>query len=186
MRLFAAVEIPQKHLDSVDAAAEPLRKELPGARWTVRWNWHVTVKFFGEVPDEEVDDLVEAVAGVARAAVPLESQLLDVGAFPSLRRARVLWVGIEDPQSRLGALSQELSRVSAKPAEKRPLHPHLTLARFKVPARVEKLVEEYRPFDLDRSPFTIDRLTLFRSHLSSRGARYEVLDRVVLSTGFTL
>lgn len=186
MRLFAAVEIPQKHLESVHAAVEPLRQALSGARWTAPLNWHVTVKFFGEVPEDRVDELAEAVAGAARSAESMESRLLDVGAFPSLRRARVLWVGIDDPASGLDALAQELSRVSEKPAEKRPLHPHLTLARLKVPVSVEKVVEGCRPFDLDRSPFPIDRITLFRSHLSPRGARYEVLKRFEFSPGPTL
>ncbi|MEX2588037.1 MAG: RNA 2',3'-cyclic phosphodiesterase [Actinomycetota bacterium] len=186
MRLFAAAEVPQERLESVQQAVAPLQEKLPGARWTARSSWHVTVKFFGEVADARVEDLVRDIARVARSAVPVDSRLLDVGAFPSLRRARVLWVGVDDPESRLDALARQLSRVSDQPAETRSLHPHLTLARFKVPSSVEEVVERFRPFDFDQSGFRIDRLRLFRSHLSAGGARYEVLETFEFSPGLSL
>lgn len=183
MRLFAAVELPQRQLDSVEAAVAPLRGLVPGARWTDRSSWHVTVKFFGEVPDQEVGELtgrIESVAGPSRA---VDSRLLDVGAFPTLRRARVLWVGIDDSRARLEELHRDLSRATGYPEEKRRFHPHLTLARLKLPGSVEKVVRDATPLDLDRSEFGIERLTLFRSHLSPRGARYEVVGRVEFCPG---
>lgn len=181
MRLFAAVEVPPRQLESVQAAVALLKSRLPDARWTVPSSWHVTLRFFGEVPDDRVEELVEAIAGVAEACVPAQSRLLDVGAFPSIRRARVLWVGLDDPQRRLDAVAQGLSVLGARPAEKRSLHPHLTLARFKSPGPVEKELEECRPFTYDRTPFYIHRITLFRSHLSPKGAKYEALKRFEFS-----
>ena len=174
----------------------PLKAVLPGARWTVRSTWHVTLKFFGEVPEDRLDSLREGVVRALVGEKAVGSSLLEIGAFPSMARARVLWAGIEDSQLRLARMAERIGAECGIP-EDRPLHPHLTLARMKVPAAIGQVVDRFRPFALEREPFVIDKVTLFRSHqpvekshqpvekkgyTERTGSRYEVIAEWELST----
>lgn len=173
--------MPERQQASVEAAVAPLKAVLPGARWTARSTWHVTLKFFGEVPEERLPELCEGVGRALADERTLGSSLLDIGAFPSMARARVLWAGIEDSRLRLAGIAERIGAECGFP-EDRPLHPHLTLARMKVPAAIGPAVDRFRPFALEREPFLVDKVTLFRSHTERTGSRYEVLAEWELST----
>lgn len=186
MRLFLAHEVPAARKLSLEKALRPLRLRLRGARWLRRESWHVTLKFLGEVADERVGE-VEAVAGaVAAAALPSTTALTGVGAFPSARRARVLWVGLEDPGGTMAgvaaALEEELGRAGFR-QESRTWTPHLTLARFRVPGPIGDVLEEVGELDLDRAPWEVGEVVLFRSHLRREGAVYEPVARLPLGAG---
>jgi 2'-5' RNA ligase len=174
LRLFLAVEVPKRQKRSVEQAIAPLRAEIGNARWTAHQMWHVTLKFFGEVAEDRLEAVQEVISQAVIGTEVIESQLTDIGAFPNLRRARVLWVGMTDPTDALRALA---GRVEAGWPDARPraLHPHITLARFNHPARVANVVDKFRPLDLDRTPFAIEKTILYRSHLGSGGPRYEAL-----------
>lgn len=163
----------------MELATEPLRSEIHGARWTARKLWHVTLKFFGEVPEDRLPEVQEVILRAVKGTGKVESYLTDIGAFPNLNRARVLWVGIADPAH---ALQDLAARVEAgwPDGRYRPLHAHLTLARFNHPGRVRATVDKFRPFDFDRSPFSIDKATLYRSHLGRGGPLYEPLQEFSL------
>lgn len=183
LRLFIAVEVPEAHKLSIERAIQKLRMALPQARWTPRESWHATVKFLGEVPDDRFDDVVRVARKVTSEASSTESHLTEVGAFPSLRRARVLWVGLDDSSVALAKLAKTLeSRYGRRGfrKESRDLHPHLTLARLRVPRPLASEVEEAGPYKLEPSSFPISEAVLYRSHLSPKGATYEVIEKFSL------
>lgn len=101
----------------------------------------------------------------------IESELEDLGAFPNARRARVVWVGLADPELKLKVLAERIGTECGYPPEER-FKAHLTLARFKAPVSVGKVIDLHRPL-WDRSPFVIDKATLFQSILGREGARYK-------------
>jgi RNA 2',3'-cyclic 3'-phosphodiesterase len=178
LRLFLGVGVPDLQLRALEAATEGLRRDVGGARWVARENQHVTIKFLGWTPPPVLD----AVLAAARAAVaglgPWRTSLTHLGAFPSARRARVLWAALEDPDATMAALAGAVDKLTEPlgfVAEKRAYTPHLTLARLRPPARLPELPELSAPVC---APFTVDDLRLYRSHLSPRGARYEVLERI--------
>lgn len=173
--------MPDRQKSSVEAAVATLRESLAGARWTSQQTWHVTLKFFGEVAEDRLPSIEAGVGRAVAGARAVRSRLLDVGAFPSMKRARVLWVGIEDPGGVLAALAERIGSECGL-EDDRPLHPHLTLARFKVPASIGPLVDRFRPYALDPEPFAIDRVILFRSFPGPRGSRYTELGSWELST----
>ncbi len=179
LRLFLAVEVPDEHRRSIERAIDPLRAQLPHARWTSPESWHITLRFFGEVPEDRVAPLASSIAEAVRGTPVVTSRLTELGGFPSLRRARVLWVGITDPE---GALANIASRLqdSWPEANPRPLHPHLTVARFKEPFRLGVVLDTVS-FVLSDEPFAIGSATLYRSRLSRAGARYEELERFPFS-----
>jgi 2'-5' RNA ligase len=180
MRLFLAAEVPESHKLVIERALEPLRPGLPGVRWIDPSNWHLTLKFLGEVPGERVSEL-SRLAGAAAARTPLtRSGLARLGAFPSPRRARVLWVGLEDAGGALAALAGRLEdRLGGAGfrREPKPWRPHVTVGRLRVPAPVGKALEAATPGTLEAPPFPISEVVLFRSHLHPRGATYEALER---------
>ena len=106
--------------------------------------------------------------------VTMVARLTELGAFPSPRRARVLWAGLDDPQARLVGLAGALDRLMERefPAEKRPFSAHLTVARFREQASLD---EEALGIDVASEPFPVEALTLYRSHLQRPAARYEAL-----------
>lgn len=173
--MFVAFEIPDDRLDAVAAAAGEIQERLHAGRWTTRGQQHVTLKFIGWIEASLLDEVCacceRAARGMRRAAVSLTG----VGAFPTPRRARVLWAGIDDPTGltpELAArLDRELVRVGIQP-EDRSYTPHLTLARFKPPHDVRAVVRDAPGI---HESFEIAAITLFRSHLAPGGARYEVV-----------
>ena len=175
-----AAEIPEGHKAGIDQAIERLHPALPQARWTATDGRHITLKFLGEVPDDRLDE----VASILRASLvryqPVTTRPTHLGAFPSLRRARVLWLGIDDHSRRLAHLAARMEKFYGRAgfhAESRKLRPHITLARFKAPVALEPPVRWGRDTPIPPGPFEIREVVLFRSHLGPSGATYEALAR---------
>jgi 2'-5' RNA ligase len=176
-----AVDVPSDHLARVQELTAPLRAALDGARWTPESNQHITVKFLGSTPSERLSAVAGVCAQVAATHTSAQVHLNELGAFPSLRRARVLWMGIDDPAGVLERVAGALDRgfeALGHAREARAYTPHLTLARMKAPAPIRGPLPIV-PTEL--SPFSIDHLSLYRSHLSPRGAVYEALERFALA-----
>jgi len=184
LRLFVAVDVPEDVKTALAGAIAPFRDPVP-ARWTNPNGWHLTLKFLGTTWPRVVDGVREAVSVAAQAADPFVSSLTEVGAFPSANRARVLWAGLADAEARFARLAEALDGALAEHfmVEQRAFVPHLTLARLS-PARD---VREFAPgligMAVPSRPFAVERLVLYRSHLSPRGATYEPLLDAPLGTG---
>lgn len=179
MRLFIAVDFPP----AVRSALGNVVGRLADADLPVRWisedNFHLTLRFLGDRPEEDVAILRRILLEVAADAEPFEAGFGPVGAFPSPRRPRVIWISV-DAGPRLRLLRDELERrlaASGFGRDERSFRPHVTLGR----ARNDAAPGAFRPFvalaaglELDES-FPVDTVDLVRSHLGSEGARYERL-----------
>ena len=184
LRLFIAVDAPEDVKEQLAVSLEPFRERVAGARWTSTGAWHVTLKFLGNTWPRLVETVRQAVAVAAGDQTPFETAITEIGAFPTAKRARVLWAGLSDPQERftpLVAKLDELLREHFVP-EKRAFTPHLTVARLNPPANVLEAVPGLAGASVSSRPFAIDRLVLYRSHLSPRGARYEPLGKFSLGS----
>lgn len=176
LRLFFAVSVPPELLESVQERLAELKNALPQARWTASANQHLTCKFLGATPEDHLEEVTRTAAVVAREKRGAAVSLSKLGAFPSARRARILWLGVEDPAGVLSGLAQGLGdalEALGFTAEARSFTPHLTLARFKDPV---KLPSELSLSGSTLPPFEVSELGLWRSHLSPKGARYELLE----------
>lgn len=132
MRLFLALSLPdalQAHL--ADATA-PLRAAAPDVRWTEPGKLHITVRFFGEQPDDFAARAIAALTPAARQTRALGVALQGLGAFPAWGRARVIWLGVGyQPGLELLHHDVEVACMSlGLDVEGRPFRPHLTLARL--------------------------------------------------------
>lgn len=156
--------------------------------WPVRWvrgdALHVTVKFFGEVVTDQVDAVREALRAATRNTPVLPFAPGELGAFPSLRRPRVLWAGYES-EAALELLAHRVEqRADALgfPVEGRPFRPHVTLGRVRdgVPwpsAAADRLEREAL-----QASFVADRLVLFESRQGAGGPVYSPVDSFSLGS----
>jgi RNA 2',3'-cyclic 3'-phosphodiesterase len=180
LRLFVAVDVPPDVLERLDATIEPQRSAVPNARWAPIANQHITLKFLGRVDVESFPEVRSACERVAATESSAEIRLTGMGAFPNPRRARVIWAGIEDEAQILARVASGLDEALAPlgfAPEKRAFTPHLTLARLKSPADARAFLESV---SFASDPWPVTELHLYRSHLSPKGARYEVLETHVL------
>ncbi len=178
-RLFVAVEIDEAAQDAIDAAIEPWRALFPKARWSPRANRHVTIRFLGPVWPRLVDDVEDAVvATAAAAAVPFGLALAGFGRFPDRGKARVLWIGPDDPAGALPALAAGLQERLPRefPPETRPFSAHMTVAR----SDPLDLPATWLETPVRAVTWRVDHLTLFESHLERPHARYEPIARCAL------
>jgi 2'-5' RNA ligase len=176
MRLFYAIELGDELLDLLDETTAPLRAEAPELAWVPREKRHLTLKFLGDVEETAESKLVDAADRAVVRHPPLEMRVREIGAFPNFRRARVVWIGVEQ-EPRLELLHHDLELACAESGfevEGRPFRPHITLARVRTPLPVERLRALARAARTVRMQATVqvERITLFESTLAPTGARY--------------
>ncbi len=184
LRLFVAVDVPQEVKRELEARVAGFRERVAVARWTRPDGWHVTLKFLGSTWPRLVDQVRRAVAETASEASPFDSALTELGVFASPRRARVIWVGLDDPDQRLAAIARDLDRRLEDHfvPEKRELNPHLTLARLNPPRDIREFAPDLVGAAVGSERFRVGELVLYRSRLSPTGARYEPLERFALGS----
>lgn len=187
MRLFVAINLPDDVRRQVHEAVEVVRERDLPARWTDPEHYHVTLKFVGEVRPDRRADHVEVLRRVASGYRPVEVNLGEVGAFPSLRRPRVIWLGV-DATPQLRALKHDLEHGYASlgvDRETRAFRPHVTLARAEDGAAAGEFreLEELAGGVEFEASFTARHLDLMRSRLRPGGAVYSVEERMELEEG---
>jgi 2'-5' RNA ligase len=176
MRLFFAIELGESLLDLIERETTALVAEAPELSWTSREKRHLTLKFLGDVPDDAATRLAEAATQVAGRHRPIEMAIHEVGAFPNFRRARVVWLGVEQ-EPRLELLHHDLEIACEQvgfEVEGRPFRPHITLARIRSPLpgeRARGLARVARTVRL-RATEMVEGITLFQSILAPSGAQY--------------
>lgn len=182
LRLFVAVDVPQAVKAGLADVVAPYRERIPRARWTNPSGWHVTLKFLGSTWPRLVDEVRAALTWTASTADPFETELTAIGAFPTARRARVVWAGLKDESERFGEMVNVLDHRLRDhfTAAERVFAPHLTLARLNPPRDIGEFAPDLVGTAVASGPFRVGELVLYRSNLSPRGATYEALARVPL------
>jgi 2'-5' RNA ligase len=179
MRCFIAIDIPE----DVGTGLGDLQKELAGRvdvhRGDVKWvqpqGMHLTLKFLGEVPDNQITEVCNIVKEVADRHAGFDFAVSQVGTFGG-RSARVLWVGagLECPE--LLQLQQDLEEQldqAGWPREGRRFSGHLTLCRIrnaKAGEKLAKLAEQYKDYDL--GTVRADSVHVYESQLKPDGPIY--------------
>ncbi len=169
----------------VSAEIDRIRKDLvsllPDVRWVSPETMHLTIKFFGDTPGQDIDKIKTVMLSCKAELESFETEISGLGAFPSLLRPRVIWLGVKNQAAfkRLHAtLDEGLSRTGFQ-RDERPFSPHLTLGRVKkpIPSAV-KILEKYRHVYCGK--MKADRLVLFESHLEPKGAVHLPLFSITL------
>ncbi len=182
MRLFVAIDLPESVRAAVAREQTRLRAVCAASRdirWTRPEGVHLTLKFLGEVASTRLPGLTSALNGLG-GFDSFEIKVGGFGFFPSARRPRVFWVGLEAPPA-LGELAKRVVAAMAAlgfPPENRPFQPHLTLARFegsRPQPTLERALEQSGAGAFGR--FTVSEFYLFESKLRPGGAEYSKVAR---------
>ena len=172
-RAFLAIPGGDSLCETVRRLQDELAAELPEARWTRPEQVHLTLRFFGDIPEETLEKIGAVMLSVGRLYAPFRAGLVGVGAFPSPNKPRVLWLGVhgDAPLAALYAALDAPLKTLGIPAEPRPFFPHLTLGRSRgpLPGAGEVLARyRHRRYGL----LTADRLVLYESRLAPEGAEH--------------
>ncbi len=170
-RLFVAIDFP----DHVRARLAGLAHGLPGARWVPEDQYHLTLRFIGEVDGAVFRDIAAALETVT--APPFSLELKGMGCFPPRRQPRVLWVGVEADET-LHLLQRRIEAALVRvgvPPEGRKFAPHVTLARLRTPVPRQRLGHFLAGNNLFAAgPIQVDSFLLYSSFLTPKGAFHQV------------
>ena len=186
LRAFIAMTPPttlQYTVAEVREAFQPL--QVPW-RWVTPTQIHLTLKFLGNVPAEQVTIIAQAMECAAQGQTAFTLRAQSLGCFPHPSRPRVLWVGLTDPSQALAHLNERLTAallpVGFAP-EDRPLHPHLTLARAQNVGRSGALWPILQTcHNRHFGDFSVTQLHLLQSQLQREGARHSLLHSTTLQS----
>lgn len=178
LRLFVALSIPEPIKHAAQAAQEELRRsvEPKTVRWTRPAQFHLTLKFLGDVPASRLEELGAACRQACQPFSPLRLIAGKVGFFPNPRRPRILWAGIADLDCRLAAIWDAVQSAT-RPFTRQPSEPeftaHLTLGRLNRlrQEQIEALATAAKIFENTVfGEWTAGQLELMRSELLPEGA----------------
>lgn len=156
--------------------------ELAFGRWLDPTAWHLTLQFLGDVEEGLIDEIRVACAFACGRVRPFPITFEGFGAFPHPRRARVVWVGVQDSGGSMATLATAVQDKMAKVGfghDQREYRPHLTVARLWEPSDVSGIVAE---MSVGPVRMEVSEAVLMRSDLLVAGASYEVVDSFPLQT----
>ncbi len=175
MRLFIAVAADEEVRAEAAGVVARLKK-LPGDfRWVDPRDMHVTLRFLGETPEEELPKVEALMREAAAKAKPFEMRYGGVGAFDALEEPRVVWLGVDEGKGPLEALAAALKR-----DEPRPYSPHLTIGRNRresVPPEFVAGLKAQPSLGLRRG---VTKISLYASKPAPFGHTYEILSEAGL------
>jgi 2'-5' RNA ligase len=189
IRTFIAIELDESIKDGLTKLQERLKGKVPrgSARWVRPEGIHLTLKFLGDVPADQIGEITGALERSCQGFAPFSLSCGGLGCFPNLKRPRVVWVGIQEETGTLAQLKKAIEENVAPlgyPTEKRKFSPHLTLGRAQKRAssgdrrRLGELVGALEIGILGQ--MEVRSVNLIRSDLRPSGAVYTQLAEVEL------
>ena len=165
MRSFIALPLPLKLKKKIYEKVRDLK--IPGVKLVEEENYHITLLFLGDIPEEEIETIKQALK-----SIDMEKKELTIksyGFFPK-QKPRVVWLGVE-PHEYLEALHREVVKAVGVMPDK-PFQPHITIARIRDYSLNSAELIVKRIHDLKGESFIADRIILYESKLTSRGPIY--------------
>ncbi len=186
MRAFIALTLPEQVRRSLTALQHQLADAGADVKWVSPEQLHVTLKFLGEIPPPAPDAVESLLGQVAAQTSSFLAAAGPVGAFPSVRAPRVIWVGLTDGREQAIRLAQAIEAAGVSAAgwkkEERPFAAHITLGRVCSPrgraaltANMERGGWEAPP------PWRVEHVTLYQSVLRSSGSQYTPLAELAVT-----
>jgi RNA 2',3'-cyclic 3'-phosphodiesterase len=184
IRAFIALDLPPGVYRALTGLQQEWQRTAAPVSWIRPESIHLTLKFLGNIANEQVAEIQPLLQKVAVSAAPFRLQPLGCGAFPSIKQMRVVWVGLQGAVEELlklqRAVEDALVPLGFAP-EDRPYRAHLTLGRVKGRRHLQLLQEAVlRRQDFQAEAFDVTQVVLYRSELRPEGARYTVLFRAPL------
>ena len=189
LRAFIAIELPSHVCDAIQKQTARLRQTLGNdlIRWIPTQNMHLTLKFLGDTASSYLDFLKQLLTHEANSHPQFDLQLGGLGAFPTSRRPRLLWIGIHAPADLVSlqkGIEAGASRLGYE-QEERAFSPHLTIGRVRQninPPELQKIRATLDTIQLGNIGIArVDSIHLFKSDLQPGGSIYTKLFSAPLS-----
>jgi RNA 2',3'-cyclic 3'-phosphodiesterase len=173
MRTFIAVELNREARGTVNRYIDSLREYIKDVKWVAEENLHITIKFLGEIKENDLGKLKENVEKTAALFGPFVLTLADTGFFPGEKAARVVWIGADGGIDHLLELFQELENNLENigfDREEKTFSPHLTIGRAKRDRKI--IINENFP-EFDSITIDVKSISIMKSTLTPDGPIYE-------------
>lgn len=184
VRAFIGIDIDEAVRHKLVAAQEQLQATGAQLKLVEPPNIHVTMKFLGEVPEDKIGAIAEALKRAAAGTGQFDIRVKGIGVFPNLRYIRVVWAGVAEGRDEVIGLYQKIDR-EVQPLGFRPERdfvPHMTVARVKTAKQKERLAAFVK--EMNDAEFGVTRaqaVELKQSTLTPKGPIYSTLARIELS-----
>jgi len=180
MRAFVALDFPEEYQAGFAGVQMELQARLRSKiSWVAPENIHLTLRFLGEIEDRQVEAVARCMRQAVGGVAPQVLRPQGLGAFPSVRRPKVLWLGVEGTLEGVREVFQRLEDALLKMGfapEKRKFMPHITLGRVR---RAEagddfaRVLQEVKVPEF--APVRVEEIKLYQSRLTPQGAVYTEL-----------
>jgi len=182
-RVFTAIDISEDIRRMAGLYIDGLRGEFPKHR--VRWEscgkLHLTVRFIGDINDKQLETVIKIMDRVVEPIHSFQLTIEGTGVFPSVRKPRILWLGVEDENGSVDRLKKSIEAElenAGFPGEKRLLKPHLTIARInETGIAAAALASKHRESHIEPVAFDVSQITVYESKLLPAGSVYSVISR---------
>jgi 2'-5' RNA ligase len=183
MRCFLAIALPDDIQQAIVALQTQLQAELNStglrASWVSAGNFHITLKFLGDINDEQIIRLSQILDRTTLVA-PFKANLHGLDWFPSAKRPRICVLNVANGADALRDLSAKVEAEFAPlgfAAAAHPFHPHVTLARLKISQTNPATAWSPRDQAVAIGPFACTEVVLVKSTLTTAGSQYTTLAR---------
>lgn len=184
IRTFLAIELPRALLSKIEEVQGGLRSSNADVRWVRPENLHLTLKFFGNIDESQIEPIVQSIDQTVQETPPIRLRAKGMGAFPNLRNPRVIWIGFEEGKEEVTSFQRELEKEFERagfPPEDHPFHPHLTLGRMRSNKGKEELIKRMERYKEEEfGEVQVEKVVLFKSDLRPSGPIYTPLREIRL------
>jgi len=182
MRAFIAIELPPEIKEYLSRIQNKLKTCQADMKWVKPGNTHLTLKFLGEINEEQSEKAASILKATAENNPSFIIKLASIAAFPGINAPRMIWLGIDQGETEMRKLVRDLEEKLSgigMPQESREFSAHITLARNRscrnqqaLAAGITRLNDKLKT---EEYIFTADKLTFFKSSLTTLGPVYEAL-----------
>jgi 2'-5' RNA ligase len=182
-RTFVAIEMPEDVRQQFKEVQATLRRADAHVKWVEPHNIHLTLKFLGDIGEDHLEGLFEGLAEGVQGIPSFEITLSRLGAFPNLKKPRVIWIGVERGKEEMIQLQKKLEESIFNhgfPREDRKFSPHLTIGRVKSPRGLDELVTIMKDTPFESNSIAIREVVVMTSTLTPEGPIYTPLRKIGL------
>jgi len=182
IRSFIAVELSAGQRQEIQKIVDEVSTIDANITYTEPENLHITVKFLGNIKNEDLEKLQEECTIALQNQNSFTLSLDGVGVFESWEYLKVLWIGIENGKNEISIMHRLLTEtITVGGKEIRKFHPHATIARVKGPKNKQLLSKKFKEFsDTVVGSYRVESVKVKQSHLGPNGPRYQDLFEIPL------
>tara|TARA_S200000501_G_scaffold361943_1_gene390856 strand:- start:4296 stop:4874 length:579 start_codon:yes stop_codon:yes gene_type:complete len=179
LRTFLSIPIPNEVRSVKNMFFLSLKNDKSKIRWVRNMQLHLTLKFLGHTPEDEIKKIIEKIRPITEITRPFSLSVSGTGCFPNPNRPRTLWLGVAGDIGPLINLVNEIRNSLDSigfPSENNDYVPHITMARIQYPQKHTPNVKLFLHSSYDAIDFPADRVQFFSSELLPDGAVYTLLN----------